>query len=165
MKAASGRSLSLLGATWKVQKNGLILGTGTGRSKEGDVDTEEKGKRPDRDSPGQRERGAAPGSQHREEPEGQNGSGRWPSGRCKPRPGRSQGLRWLEQHVQGKGTRSRLRQDQEIHVPPEGGQQPFQRAEGGHHHHEAHRRDPHPRKRTSMARTSTMKVGRTRSRA
>ena len=75
MKAASAGALSLLGATWKVQKSASSRNQAQGAIKKVTQIPRRREKGQTGECPCQRERGAAPGSQNREEPKGQNGSG------------------------------------------------------------------------------------------
>ena len=75
MKKASARALSLLEATRKVQKAASSRNQAQGAIKKVTQIPRRREKGQTGDSPDQRERGAAPGSQNREEPEGQDGSG------------------------------------------------------------------------------------------
>ena len=74
MKAASAGALCLLGATWKVRKTASSWNQAQGALTRVTQISRRRESCQTGESPGQRERGAAPGSHHRDEPEGQDGS-------------------------------------------------------------------------------------------
>ena len=74
MKKASAGALSVIGAAWKAQKMASSWNQAQGALTRVTQISRRRESCQTREGPGQRERGAAPGSQHRDEPEGQDGS-------------------------------------------------------------------------------------------